>query len=138
MKGNSEFLKELWAFEALALRCGDVRRDLFRKPPAAPEKILVIGYAAIGDAMFLLPALEALRKAYPKAHMTFLANRNAVTLELIPATGLFNEVELVEWWEGKTWDDRDRVTAKLRAAKFDAVVVTLATPVHYFQKAIAK
>lgn len=127
----------LWAFEAFPLALWAAWRSLGSPSPAAPRRILFLGYAAIGDTLYLLPVLEAVRKAYPLAHITFLANQNAVTRDLIPATGLVDDIELVEWWEGQSWAQRRAVTARLEARGYDAVILSHATPAHFFQRVIA-
>ena len=38
-----------------------------KSEPRPVEKLLILGYAAIGDLIFFLPVLEALRKLYPAA-----------------------------------------------------------------------
>jgi ADP-heptose:LPS heptosyltransferase len=96
---------------------------------SAPRKILFIGYAAIGDLIFLLPVLEGLRANYPDAKITFLANPYPTTKELIPATGLVDDVWLVDWEGGA---DRGAVNGRIAAAGFDLAVLSAAAPAHFF------
>ncbi len=39
--------------------------------------ILIVKLSAIGDVVHTLPALSAIRKAYPKAHITWLVESAA-------------------------------------------------------------
>lgn len=110
------------------------------RPPDAggggPKRWLVLGYAAIGDAVFFLPVLDGLRRLYPQSRVTFLANPSAVTLELVPAAGLADSVELSEW-EGVSERERRRVNDKLVEQGFDAVLLSLSSPAHFFREAVA-
>ncbi len=57
-------------------------------PPAVPEdgRILAIRLSALGDIVFALPALRALRAARPKAHLAWLVeDRHAALLRGHPA-----------------------------------------------------
>ena len=42
--------------------------------------ILIIKLSAIGDVIHTLPALNAIRKQYPKAHITWLVEEDASSL----------------------------------------------------------
>lgn len=53
-----------------------------------PEKILVIRLKCIGDVLFTLPAMHALRNAYPKAHLSYL-----VSAEFAPLLQGFGQVD---------------------------------------------
>lgn len=96
------------------------------------RRILVLGYAAIGDLIFFLPVLEALRARWPKAKITFVANPYPTTRELLPATGLVDEIVLIDW-EAR----RSRGTAPLKAECFDWAVLTLSAPAHYFRSVLS-
>lgn len=61
--------------------------SLRRRPlsPTAPQRILWLKLAAMGDTVLLIPALRAVRKAYPEATIVFLATRiNADILRHCP------------------------------------------------------
>lgn len=93
----------------------------------------MLGYAAIGDLLFFLPVLEALRRAYPKARIVFLANRYAATEELLAATGLADETWYFDW-EGPEGASRQAaINRRIHEAGFDLALLTLASPAHYFQ-----
>jgi heptosyltransferase I len=51
---------------------------LFKRRKSFPaydvQKILVVKFAAIGDSIMLIPMLRTLRRAYPKAEITFLCS----------------------------------------------------------------
>lgn len=115
-----------------------LRRPLRAEAPArpAPRRILVLGYAAIGDFIFLLPALRALRAAFPGAKVTFVADRYGVTEELLPASGLVDDIWLYEHAELARADSRRAIFHRIRAERFDAVIVSHATPLRAFAQPI--
>src|SRR6516162_6992817 len=41
-----------------------------------PERVVLIKPSALGDIVQALPVLTALRRRYPRAHITWLVNRN--------------------------------------------------------------
>lgn len=105
--------------------------------PRPVRKVLVLGYGAIGDTVFFLPVVEALRRSLPQARITWVANPSPVLDELVPATGLADEV----WpWDfaGADGPRRAEFEARVRAADFDAAVLTLSSPAAYFQGALAR
>lgn len=56
-----------------------------RGPAGPPRRILVFKLAAIGDAVVIVPLLRALRRAYPQAHIAFVASGlNAEVLRACP------------------------------------------------------
>ncbi|MEK7232225.1 MAG: glycosyltransferase family 9 protein [Elusimicrobiota bacterium] len=69
-----------------------------------------------------MPALAALRQGLPKARITFLANRHPGSEELIPNTGLVDEV----------WFDDSKLLRRILSASFDAVIASQATPFRPF------
>lgn len=97
-----------------------------------PRRILFIGYAAIGDLIFLLPVLETLRARFPEAKITFLANPYPTTQELIPATGLVDDVWLVDWEGPGGVAQRGAINGRIAAAGFDWAVLSVSAPAHYF------
>lgn len=101
------------------------------------RRILVLGYAAIGDLIFFLPVLEGLRRRWPKAHITFLANPYPTTRELIPAAGLVDEVRLVDWEADQYPSRRRDVNLRIASECYDWAVLTLSAPAHYFQESLA-
>ncbi|MBI5881664.1 MAG: glycosyltransferase family 9 protein [Elusimicrobia bacterium] len=96
----------------------------------------MLGYAAVGDAIFFLPVLAGLRRLYPESRVTFLANPSPVSLELIPASGLADDVELARW-EGVDEAERRRVNARLLDRGFDGVLLSLSSPAHFFRETLA-
>ncbi len=104
------------------------------EPPAREpvERVLVLGYAAVGDLLFLLPLLRALRRAWPKARVTFVANRYPTTTELLPALGLVDEIRTIEL------DDASQAAARasIREGRFDVAVVSMPTPLRVIGPAL--
>ena len=48
--------------------------------PAALENILIVKLSAIGDVIHTLPALNAVKRQYPKARITWLVEEAAASL----------------------------------------------------------
>ena len=116
-----------------------VRRLLTRARNPAPDfayrSILVLGYGAIGDTIFFLPFLESLRRRFPQAHITFIANRYPTTTELLPASGFVDEIWMVDAQDASPayrigWERR------IRAKKFDAAFLSQSTPARFFARAL--
>ena len=97
-----------------------------------PQRVLILGYSRIGDLIFLLPALEALRAAWPKAKITFIANDYPSHTELLPALGLVDELWLYELEALATWRVRRQLARRIRAEQFDIAVVGQATRLRPF------
>lgn len=106
------------------------------RPTDAPvRKILVLGYSAVGDLIFLLPALRSLRAGLPEAKIVFAANRYPTTEELLPAAGLADEIWTIDAEGGRA--EKARARRLIEEARFDAVVASLPTPMRFFARAIA-
>ncbi len=111
------------------------RRRLWpRRPPLdPPRRVLVLGYAAIGDLILFLPVLEGLRRRYKEAAITFLANRYPTTDELLPAARLVDEIWRCDWEGPGAAEVQAAINARIHAARFDLAVLTLSSPLHFFQ-----
>lgn len=99
---------------------------------AEPGKILVVGYAAIGDLIFFLPVVQELRRRFPKARLVWLANDYPTTRELLPATGLVDEFWLHDWESARGQAEQRAIERKIEAEGFDMAVLTQAAPAHFF------
>lgn len=113
----------------LALSAGAPAREL----PGRGARVLVLGYAAVGDLVYLLPALRALRRLCPDARVVFVANRYPTTTELMPAAGLVDEVRQVELDDASLAEARGRLAGEV----YDAVIATLSTPLGVLGPALA-
>ncbi|SCA63719.1 hypothetical protein SCG7109_AY_00020 [Chlamydiales bacterium SCGC AG-110-M15] len=58
----------------LFLNAGETLRDRSKTALKDPEKILVVATLRLGDLLMTLPLYEALRKRYPKAHISVLTH----------------------------------------------------------------
>lgn len=109
-----------------------------RPAPRPVERLLVVGYGAIGDTIFFLPVLRALRLAYPRARLVWLSNPAPVADELIPATGLADEV----WrWEAHAAEDpagRAAINRRVAEAAFDLAVLAIGAPAHQFVAGLSR
>ncbi len=97
--------------------------------PAEPKRVLVLAYGAVGDTIFFLPALEALRAAWPKAKLVYVADYYVGTDMLAP-TGLADEYwrySSADLWSGAGTARRE-LSARIAAEGFDVAVIGLGTP----------
>ena len=113
-----------------------LRRRLSSPAPRELHKVLVLGYGAIGDTIFFLPTLAALRLALPKARLVWASNPSPVFDELIPATGLVDELWAYDGASEVGRRQQAQFVARVRAADFDAAVLTLSAPAAWFQSAL--
>lgn len=102
---------------------------------AAPARLLVLRPNAVGDFVFALPALHALRLAYPQAHITllgrqwhadFLRNRpgpldEVIVMPPLPGTQATAEVADAVLADGAR-DAMAGFMAMLRAARYDVAL----------------
>jgi lipopolysaccharide heptosyltransferase III len=92
-----------------------------------PQRILVFRIGELGDTIVALPALSAIRRAFPSAHLTLLGNVDAearhVTPDQVLPQGLFDE-----WLSYRSRDfrsklsDRLKLLRRLRSRRFDLLV----------------
>ena len=111
-------------------------RLLFARPfraeglvPPEPKRVLVLNYGAVGDTIFFLPALEALRKAWPKARLVYVADHYVGTDMLAP-TGLADEYwrySSADLWSG-AGSARRELADRIAAEPFDVAVIGPGTP----------
>ena len=79
-------------------------------------KILVINLMHLGDLMLVTPALTTLRKNFPTAHLTLLADKKLA--DLVTLNKNLDECILID----KTISDLLKTIPKLRAENFDLVI----------------
>src|SRR6266545_5671638 len=92
-----------------------------------PQRILVFRIGELGDTIVALPALRAIRRAFPSAHLTLLGNVDAegrhVTPDQILPVGLVDE--WLSYRSGdfhSTFSDRIKLLRRLRRGQFDLLV----------------
>jgi ADP-heptose:LPS heptosyltransferase len=100
-------------------------RPLFAST-SAPANICLVSFARMGDTVCKLPALWAIRDAYPKARICLVsqAERSAAFVashEVLKGTGLVDSFETVTVQGPKLtqWGNRLRVVARMRRTKWD-------------------
>ena len=113
-----------------------VRRPAQAVAPSEVRRILVLGYGAVGDIIFFLPALQGLRQGFPGARIVFLANRYMTTEELLPASGLADDIWLHDWEGPQALAERAGINERIARAGFDLAVLTLSSPAHYFRRGL--
>ncbi len=129
----------LWILNILRLSLTRIFLD--PKPPELPinandiGRILIVGYSAIGDAIFLLPMLSSLRKGFPKAHIVFMANDYPTAKELIPSAEITDEIWIEEI--PHTRKESQRLNARIRSGNFNAVIVVPSAPVRFLDSLLS-
>ncbi len=96
-----------------------------RRRPLRAKRVCVNRIGAIGDLVCATPALFAIRRAYPDAHLTLLTTpgkyrRSRHAEELLKDTGWIDEIIVYDLDEIATISSRLAFGRKLRARKFDA------------------
>lgn len=86
-------------------------------PRPAPRKILLIKLAAAGDAILMVPAVRALRRALPEARIDWLMSPiNAAIASTVP----YIDRPIV--WRNASPVSLPRMASRLRQEKYDAIV----------------
>jgi heptosyltransferase III len=99
-------------------------------PKNSPQRILVFRIGELGDTIIALPALSAIRHAFPRAHLTLLGNVDAKARHVSPDQVL-PEGLVDEWLSYRsrdfhsTFSDRLKLLRRLRRGQF-ALLVYLA------------
>jgi lipopolysaccharide heptosyltransferase II len=89
-----------------------------------PKRILVIQLRQIGDVLLSTPAVRALRKRYPKAHLAYLVEeRPGLVLQGNP---YLDEI-IIRPRHGGRWEPIQTIR-RVRQGRFDLVVDFLASP----------
>lgn len=99
--------------------------------PAQPDRILFVRLSAVGDVINTLPALEALRQSFPKAHIGYLVEDRAYTvIEGHPSVDeviLYPRKKWVEMlkqpsqWPTLWWEFRE-LRRRLREPRYDVAL----------------
>ncbi|MBN8623899.1 MAG: glycosyltransferase family 9 protein, partial [Planctomycetes bacterium] len=84
---------------------------------AVPDRILIVKLSSLGDVIHTLPAAQALRRKFPKAHLAWAVER--AHAGVLRDQECFDE--LIEWNRG-TWRDYAAFLRRLRATKWDLAI----------------
>src|SRR5262249_9136049 len=118
----------------------DLGRDgLPRGVTGSQAKILVVRGGAIGDFILTLPAIAALRRQFPRAHLEILGYPHIAQLAL--AAGLVDRVQPIEARGLAAFFARDgELPEELRDyfSEFDVIVSYLYDPDEIFQANVAR
>ena len=95
-----------------------------RRRPTRAVRVCVYRIGAIGDIMCATPALFAIRRAYPQAHLTLLTTPGKYSHarhaeDLLGSAGWIDEIITYDLASIATLKERLRFGARLRARKFD-------------------
>ncbi|MGD9762754.1 MAG: lipopolysaccharide heptosyltransferase II [Candidatus Binatia bacterium] len=92
------------------------------QPPPAPARVLVKEVNWLGDLVMSLPALRAIRRAFPAAHLAVLVKQELASF----FDGAYWLDEVLTYRVGRSLRgiaDRARVVAAIRAGRFDLAIV---------------
>jgi lipopolysaccharide heptosyltransferase II len=91
------------------------------RPPSSPERILLIRLRLIGDVVFTTPLIGALRRAYPRARLTYLVEPAAAPI--VGRNPHLDEVIVAPRRRGlRRIADDLRLARRLRRARFDLAI----------------
>jgi heptosyltransferase I len=89
------------------------------EPPRSLDRVLVVMLAAVGDAVHVLPVLNAIRRAHPPAHLSWVLQPG-----LVPFVRGHEAVdELIPFERARGWRGFADVRRRLRGRAFDAVLL---------------
>lgn len=99
-------------------------------PPPSPARVLVLSQCAFGDTVVLIPALRALRRAWPGAHLAFLsepglAGVRVAAADVLADTGLVDEFGSLSAEPSRAARllNRVRLALRLRRTPWDVGIV---------------
>ncbi|GEM_PF-202257 len=94
-----------------------------RKRPRSAARVCVYRIGNIGDMVCALPAIHAIRRAYPEAHLTLLTSPGlrgaAWTGELLEDLGWFDAIDVYHAEDIAGWRKLFAMARRLRARRFD-------------------
>jgi len=91
-----------------------------------PQNILVLHFGQLGDIILSLPALSAIRKRFPDAHITALVGKPSV--QIIELADFFDKIIAVDRVElrdsGKLWSIAQifKIVGNIRRRNFDFII----------------
>ncbi|MEA2282205.1 MAG: hypothetical protein QOK21_2812 [Solirubrobacteraceae bacterium] len=128
---TDENLRNRWVGESPAPyseQVFDVRPD-----PETTKTILIFKPDEIGDAVYSLPAVRALKQHFPNAQLFLLCQR--LTEPLYQRSGLFDEIVAVEpgSWLTRPTFDVERQLARFSVGSFDLSIFLRTYPAYFRQ-----
>ena len=103
---------------------GKALRILDNRTRTADKKILVVRLDRLGDLTLSLPAIDALRRQYPEAHISLMTR--TATRELLQGHPWLDEVIAYEYEKGgrhRSLSGYFRFLKEIRARRFDAALI---------------
>ena len=83
----------------------------------APQRILVVRLGSMGDIVHTLPAVAALRDAFPQARIDWLMER-----KWLPLLGGNPDVSAAIAFDPGSWSALRRTISQLRGARYDCAI----------------
>ncbi|HTW88977.1 MAG TPA: glycosyltransferase family 9 protein [Candidatus Binataceae bacterium] len=94
-----------------------------RARPRSPARVCIYRIGNIGDMVCSLPAIHAIRRAYPAAHLTLLTSPGTIGAtwagELLEALKWLDEISVYHSEDIAGWRNLWRLARRMRAARFD-------------------
>lgn len=100
--------------------------------PIRPRRILLIRLRALGDVLLTTPAIRAMRRAYPDAHLAMMVRKNVAGA--VEGNPNLDEVVVCDPWYGESWAwtrklaEFLRLVRHLKRRRFDLVVDLFGNP----------
>jgi heptosyltransferase-2/heptosyltransferase-3 len=106
-----------------------LRPAFFTRPaPPAPKRVALILPCCIGDVVMATPTLQALRRAYPNAHITWcVGSWSKAAIEMHPALNTVIDTGAAAL-PVKSWGGFWRFVEQLRSCYFDLAVSLVRSP----------
>jgi ADP-heptose:LPS heptosyltransferase len=101
-----------------------------------PIKVLMMGYGGLGDMIFLLPTIGAIKSQYPRSTITLLCGSYSAAPELIDADNQINEIKKVDWVQMDGYQ-RKNVCQTLKNEKYDVLVASYTNPIRFYLPAFS-
>lgn len=89
-------------------------------PPAAPQRILVIQLAKIGDLLCSTPVFRELKRRHPQAHLTVMATR--INAPLLACNPHVDAVVTADARDFRGVAGKRQLSALLRSGSYDSVI----------------
>lgn len=100
---------------------GSTARDLRAPFGYVPlDRVLIVMLAAVGDAVHALPVINAIKRLYPRSHISWVMQHGALTNLL---TGHPSIDAVIPFHRSQGWRGFLDVRARLQRERFDAVLV---------------
>jgi ADP-heptose:LPS heptosyltransferase len=109
----------------------ETREPMREAERASVRRVLVFGYMGLGDAIMFLPALRALKEAFPAAQFDCLTSSRSAAPHVFTLAGAFDGVRYFEFRDASR-RERRLINKELTARGYDLVVCSYTAPIEHF------